>query len=242
MLQNILPSLIALALSLPLIFSFKANHTLPAKRIGLLLLYQSVYLVLIFLPLQFAVLSIPASTMNWSGKLLALAFSTTFYLFYKPVFEKTDFMKISPAKGSLKSVVLVGMIILAVMCALTLAFSKGKPLDIERLAYQATMPGLDEELWRGLILMLIIPLMQESKYRLGHPGVWFTTIIFALGHSLYLQDWQFGFAADAFVVTGVLGYILGWTILRTKSILPALILHNLINFSTNLLEMLLLSE
>ncbi len=126
------------------------------------------------------------------------------------------------------------------MCLLTFAFSQSKVLDIEKLLYQATMPGIDEELWRALMLMLLLPLMKQRHFRFGHPAVWFTTIIFALGHSFYFENWNMGFAADAFIITGILGYILGWVMVRSQSILFALILHNLINLSTNLLEMLFL--
>ncbi len=240
MLQYIAPSLLALIAALPLVFFFKGSEVNIGRGLVLIAIYQLVYVFLIFLPIQYSAFWIPESSMNWSGKLLATAFSIGFYMFFKNGFSDFDFIRSSPDRTALRRIVLVGGITLIAMCLLTFAFSQGKDLDLEKLFYQATMPGIDEELWRGLMLMLILPLMKPTGCRFGHPAVWFTTIIFALGHSLYFDNWNLGFAADAFIITGILGYILGWVIMRSQSILLALILHNLINLSTNLLEMLVL--
>ena len=241
MLQDILPSLIAFIIGLPILLLFKRSDIRLDKKVGISFLYELIYVVLIFLPIHYVVLTVPESVMNWSGKLLAIAFTLIVFFLFRNDWNLSKFINIRPEKDAIKKVVIIGGITIISMCLLTIVFSKGKALDIERLAYQATMPGIDEELWRSIIIALLFPLIKTSQFKIGHPVVWFTTLIFALGHSLYLQDWNFGFSLDAFIITGILGYILGWTILKTRSILLALILHNMINFSTNFIEMVFLT-
>ncbi len=225
---------------LPIILFFREKKASPKRQIGLSTLYHIGYVVLVFLPLIYTSLSIPDSTMNWTGKLLAIAFSAIFYFKIRDDFDGRDFILTSPSKGSMRKVMIVGVITIIAMSSLTIFFSQSKELSIEKLAYQLTMPGLDEELWRGILLGLLIIVLKEGKFKFGHPAVWITTIIFALNHSLYFEDWQLRFALDAFIITGILGYILGWMIIYSRSILPALIFHNLINFSTNFVEMVVL--
>lgn len=222
---------------LPIIFFFKEKDKNLSKYLVLISSYHILYVALLFLPISYPFLSLSESTLNWTGKFLTLIFSTIFYFTCRKHFTKFDYVLAMPSKGSLKKIILVGSITLITMCALTIFFSKGKSLDIERLGYQLTMPGLDEELWRGIIIGTLLMVLKEKYYKSGHPAIWITTIIFGLNHSLYFQNWELGFALDAFIVTGTLGYILGWMIYRSKSILPAIIFHNLINFSTNFLEM-----
>ncbi len=240
MIQSTISSLLTLIITLPIFFIFKNSNTNPANRFFTIVFYHLIYVSLLFIPIEFNFLQVPGASLNWTGKILAILFSLSFYFYKKGNLGEYGFINSKPLKGSTKKVMLVGGITILFMCLLTFAFSNGKPLSIERLAYQFTMPGIDEELWRGILLGLIIPLIKNRKFKMGHPALWITSIIFALGHSLYLENWNFGFALDAFILTGILGYILGWTILKSRSILPALILHNLINFSTNFLEMIVL--
>ncbi|WP_299668165.1 CPBP family intramembrane glutamic endopeptidase [uncultured Polaribacter sp.] len=238
--EQLILTLIILISTLPIILIFRENKANFTKNIGLLTLYHIVYVILIFLPLTFTYLSISDSKMNWTGKLLAIIFSITIYFITRKYFKKHDFILSLPRKGSRKRILIVGLITVLTMSLLTIAFSGRKDLNLDVLFYQIIMPGLDEELWRGILLGFLILILKDKKYKLGHPAVWVITLIFALGHSLYLQNGDFSFALDAFIITGILGYILGWMIYYSRSILPAIIFHNLINFSTNALEMFVL--
>ena len=226
--------------ALVLTFLFKESKTRFIKNGLFLSLYHTIYVILLFLPIQYGFLSIPGTEKNWTGKLLAILFSMAFYFMARKHFKEHDYV-LSPAlKTSLKKITIVGLVTVSVMSALTIAFSQSKDLNLETLFYQMTMPGLDEELWRGILLGLLVPTTKPLKFKLGHPAIWVTTLIFALGHSVFLQDWAPKFALDAFIITGILGYILGWMTYTSKSILPAIVFHNLINFSTNAVEMFML--
>lgn len=237
MANQLVPSLIALAIVSLLLFFFKRPDSQFLKALSIIATYHLLYAVTLLAPIEYS-LQFQNTSMNWTGKIGAMALSIAFYFFIKKRLVDCDFITRNTKKDALKKVILVGTITWLVMCFLTVAFSNGaRPLNVEKLLYQLTMPGLDEELWRAILLGLMIPIVKDRKFKLGHPALWATTIIFSLIHSVYMSDGQLGFAPDAFIVTGLLGYILGWTTLKSRSLLPAIILHNLINFSTNFLEM-----
>ncbi len=240
MIYSLVTSLLALLIGLPFAMLYVRDLRNQVIQTVVAISYHLVYVILIYIPIYESTFSIPGTTMNWSGKLLAIIFSVSFYSYFKDLFEIKNFLRLKPQAGSLRKVCLVGGITLMGMCLLTFAFSGIKIFNPERLAYQAMMPGLDEEIWRGILLGLLLPFIKDRNFKLGHPALWFTTVVFALGHSLFLEDFRVSFAADAFILTGLLGFVLGWVTLKSKSILPALILHNLINASTNFIEMLIL--
>ncbi|QTD38068.1 CPBP family intramembrane metalloprotease [Polaribacter batillariae] len=237
MIEQITITVIILISSLLIMLPFKKRTNIFNKNSLLAGSYHLSYVILIFIPISFSFLSIPNTEMNWAGKILALLFSIVFYFLVKNYLKDNDFILSLPIKKSRRKVIIVGLVTVIFMAVLTMAFSRSKPLNTEILFYQMTMPGIDEELWRGILLGLLIPIIKNSKFKLGHPAIWATTLIFALGHSLFLQNWELQFAIDAFIITGILGYILGWMTYYSKSILPAIIFHNLINFSTNFIEM-----
>lgn len=240
MAEQLVLAILILSCTLPFILPFREYNLNLNRYIGLLSLYHVIYVGLLFLPITFTFLSIFGTTMNWSGKLIAILFSLVFYFSIRKYFSKHDYVLSLPSKQSIKKVLIVGLVTLIVMCVLTLVFSKGKMLNAEKLSYQLTIPGIDEELWRGILIGLLVIMLKDVKFKFGHPVVWITAAIFAFGHSLHFQNWTLGFSLDAFIISGVLGYILGWMTIYSRSILPALIFHNLINFSTNLIEMVVL--
>ncbi len=240
MIEQLSLTLLILIGTLPIILIFKENRVKLTQNIGLASLYHMVYVALIFVPIVYTSFQIPITQQNWTGKLLAILFSIMFYFATRKHFKEYDYVLSLPKKKSLYRILVVGLITLFMMSTLTIVFSKSKDLNLEVLCYQMTMPGLDEELWRGILLGLLMTITGSRRFKFGHPAVWATTLIFALGHSLFLQDWEFAFTLDAFIITGILGYILGWMTYYSKSILPAIIFHNLMNFSTNALEMLIL--
>lgn len=241
MLQYILPSFLATLIGLILIYIFKRANASIWMKSGQLLSYNLIYITILLLPLSYEIIAIPGTTMNWAGKLLAVTFSITVYFIFKKQWQLDSFINFSPDPSALKKVLMVGGVTLVAIGLLVFISSGGQAIDVENLAFQATMPGIDEELWRGILIALIFPLFKNSRFKMGHPAVWFTTMIFAVGHSLFLQDWSFSFQLPAFIVTGGMGYVLGWVILKSKSFFPALILHNLLNLTINVIPMFLLN-
>ena len=238
MLEQFTISVILILLVLPILFIFRHRNIDLKKYLGIFCIYYLGYVFFLFLPSSIDI-TIPGSSMNWAGKILAIIYSLVVYFVIKNMFVH-DYVMAKPSQGSIKKAIWIGTTILGVMCLLTISFSKSKPIDVERLVYQLTMPGLDEELWRGISIAILVIIIKDTGYKFAHPAIWVTTIIFALSHSLYFQSGALGFGLDAFIVSGILGFILGWMTLHCRSIIPALILHNLINFTTNSLEMFIL--
>ena len=106
----------------------------------------------------------------------------------------------------------------------------------ERLLYQATMPGLDEELFfRGLFLAVLgaaVPSGGVNLFgaRITVAGL-LVTLLFGLGHGVGIEDGK-PFVSWIFIaVTAWFGFGLLWVRERTGSVLLPLLGHNLINFS-----------
>lgn len=218
------------------------------KGYGLLVLYFVFAIINIFLlvsPMLFAPLDFTSSlggSWNWSGKIYAIAGSILFYFLFRGEFSENDFIGLKQKKGSLKFT-LAGTFFLVTYSVLrAYFFQDGLPLDLETLGFQLTMPGIDEELAvRGVMLGLLASTMSDrvkiGTFNLGPPGIWVTSIIFGLTHSL-----QFSGAIQVewliFASTFVSGFVLAWMTLKSRSILMPVIAHNLLNFFAFLTRML----
>lgn len=129
---------------------------------------------------------------------------------------------------------------LVVTCALC-AFSwgeeylehNGTDTSVERIAFQATLPGLDEEtLYRGLLLALLLRSFDErwtlAKAPFG-PASISTIFLFAAAHGWRVYQGAVHFDAVVFAVTGTIGAGLVWLRQRTGSLVFPILAHNLIN-------------
>jgi membrane protease YdiL (CAAX protease family) len=112
--------------------------------------------------------------------------------------------------------------------------NKGEP-TAERLLYQATLPGLDEELFfRGLLLALMLKaFVTQPDHRSAWPAAVVVTFLFAAGHTLMFQKGSFAFDPFFFGYVAILGAGLMWIRLRTGSVLLPVLTHNVINFGNS---------
>ena len=124
---------------------------------------------------------------------------------------------------------------IAFIIGLQMLANDGATLDSETLIYQATVPGIDEELmFRGLLLLGLSMAVTGRTWNLwGAPVGWaaiLVTLFFALGHSIMVTDGQLQTSLIALIYTAILGWALIWIRLRTGSILLPIIAHNATNF------------
>jgi CAAX protease family protein len=144
-------------------------------------------------------------------------------------------LTLKQAPGTGRALLMVILLYLIVLTVLTITmFGNAKPPTHETLAYQATMPGLAEELsYRGLQLAMFNK-MFTGRFRLlgaeiGY-GAIAVSIVFGLLHGvgfdnhLHLQVSLFTIA-----MTGLIGFILAWLRERTKSLALPVVLHNMTN-------------
>ncbi|NCQ47531.1 MAG: CPBP family intramembrane metalloprotease, partial [Sphingomonadales bacterium] len=126
-------------------------------------------------------------------------------------------------------------LMIAFIIGLQMLANDGATLDTETLLYQATIPGIDEELmFRGLLLLGLSMAVTGKTWTLwGAPVGWaaiLVTIFFALGHSIMVSDGEVQTIWIATIYTAILGSALMWIRLRTGSILLPIIAHNATNF------------
>lgn len=142
-----------------------------------------------------------------------------------------------PERPWLVRSVLVGLSITA-MGTLASALTGDPPErhGLEYFAYQATMPGIGEELgFRGLVLGLLLASLGRRSSSTGRLAalIVISAVPFAALHILERD----GFALVVlFAFTLYAGIALGWLRLTTGSLLAAILAHNIANVASGLLD------
>lgn len=165
---------------------------------------------------------------NWSGKLLSLALSVLVVVA----------LRLSPEAVGLRlrqdhartGWIAIGLFIAWGAC-LGWIFKPGAP-DAETLAFQATMPGLAEEIaYRGIAPALLLSLWPRKPHVDGIPWavILATSVMFGLWHALSYSGGRFGFD----LMSGLFPFLGsipgGWLRFRTKSLVVPVAGHALAN-------------
>lgn len=171
---------------------------------------------------------------NWSGKILAIGLTLAM-------------MKMIPQSSALEMGLTLrqnsGSILPSTFAAIALCIfawgviwlvgNQNEP-TIERLLYQATMPGLDEELFfRGLLFAVFLRAFPATSPGAGKgywPAAAVVTFLFAAGHALIFNKGSLAFDPLFLAYAAVLGFGLLWIRQRTGSLLLPVLVHNIINF------------
>ncbi|WP_439473167.1 CPBP family intramembrane glutamic endopeptidase, BDIM_20840 family [Brevundimonas sp.] len=176
------------------------------------------------IPLQFW-----PSDWNWEGKVMALALSLVVALFFGA--ERVGLTLKQDRKGLKGALILSGALI-ALFLGLALWFP-GQGTDADTLAFQLTMPGLDEELfYRGVLLLMLNEAFARPLRLLGAPMGWgalISSVAFGLAHALGYSDGAFTFDAMTMALTGGPALLLVWLREKTGSLLLPVLLHNFAN-------------
>ena len=196
------------------------------KAVALAAACLAVHTVLLELPRNVPALRVFGGSWNWSGKIFALAGS----LLFVPLIATADrrrWLRV-PAWDP---VVYLGLAAIAILSfVVPLAFADSMPFDAETIAFQLTMPTLDEELlYRGILLSL---LLHATGSRTA--PVWITGLLFGLAHVSIAS-----FDVLTFARTFAFGLVFGWLTIRSdRSLLPAAFLHSTTNTLPFLAQML----
>ena len=172
-------------------------------------------------------------TLNWFGKTMTIA-STIMMLYFLPsVSFRAAGVIWTQNKGSLKPVILNGGIILLVTTGLAILVASTPNTSQENLMFQATMPGLDEELFmRGLVLLLFHQAFGKGLNVWGADtgwGFWLAVAIFGLVHGITVQNGEVAVHLSAIMGTGFMGFVLTWMRERTGSLIAPILFHNITN-------------
>lgn len=190
------------------------------------------------LPLIYKQLQIPGSHYNWPGKVLsiiAMLIVSLFLIATRRLTATEIGLTIRQTPGTayaLLVVILPYLILLAALMATV--FGSSKAPSQETLAYQATMPGLAEELsYRGLQLAIFDRMFAKRFRVLGAEigyGAIAISIAFGLLHGLsFDKHMQLQFSLLLMTFTGTIGFVLAWLRARTKSLVTPVIIHNVTN-------------
>lgn len=177
----------------------------------------------------------PEAAWNWAGKLMAVAGVLTVSAI--PVFGwRRAGITLRQGKGSFAA-----LIVLALLGGLFFYLALSNPDgrdDWETIAFQWTMPGLDEEIfYRGLFLLAMNEAFSARARILGAPigyGGLIATVLFGLAHGLAYDGGGVSFDAMSFAMTGGPALILLWLRERTGSVLMPIIGHNIANGASTL--------
>lgn len=244
MLKDFVESIIYLLCIIPFILiSIDKTVKYKLKLLLLLFIYFITLQFLLNLPINVPELKLIYGKWNWTGKIYAIFMSLLFYQFFKHTFKNHHYVQFSQSYKSLKK---VGFVFTVILFYATIegVFFYNRSWHFETILFQATMPGIDEEIaFRGILLGLLSTLLIEKVKILNriviNPSVWIVGILFGLIHALKLNlDWQLTFNPIYFIKTFLLGTIWSWMTLKTKSILLPLISHNLSNLIPNVIGML----
>jgi membrane protease YdiL (CAAX protease family) len=178
-----------------------------------------------------------AGERNWQGKLLALA--ATLALASLPVFGwRRSGLTLAQAPGSLKAALPVALLYCAFFAALALAFPNGPPSG-EDLAFQLTLPGLEEEtFYRGLLLLALDRAFTGRVRFLGVDWGWgalLSCALFGLTHAFGYGRGGFSFDALTMALTALPSLLAVWVRVRTGSVLLPIVMHNFGNSIFHLL-------
>lgn len=184
-------------------------------------------------PAQTALFGKSALHWNWIGKIFVIVAALAFLSISG--FGREDVgLTWRQRPGSV--IPALGMV--ALLCGIAwideALLADGTSLASETLMFQASMPGLDEELvFRGILFALLSNAFAGSGVEQGNGRLWggiFVTAFFAAGHALFVVDGSVRMDWHALLVTGTLGAGFMWLRVRTNSLVLPVVAHNLCNF------------
>lgn len=178
----------------------------------------------------------PEAAWNWSGKLLA--FGGTLIVVSLPAFRWARCGARLDQGPRWRGALMLLVVLAGLFFWLAISGADGKPDDIETIAFQWTMPGLDEEFfYRGTLLLALNEAFRPRVNVLGAPigyGGMLTTILFGLTHALSYEAGVIEIDPMTFAMTGGPSLLLLWLRERTGSLVMPVIGHNIANGASTL--------
>lgn len=171
---------------------------------------------------------LPAAQWNWQGKILALA-ATLAIASLPAIGWRRCGITLKQAPGSLRVALPVLVIYCLFFVVLAFLFPSG-PASHETIAFQLTMPGLEEEcFYRGLLLFALDQAFRGRVRILGVDWGWGAVLsctLFGLAHAFGYANGQFTFDPLIMALTALPSFIGVWLRYRTGSVLVPIVMHN----------------
>ena len=170
---------------------------------------------------------------NWFGKTLTIA-GTVAMLYFLPRVGFRDAGVIwKQNEGSLGPVLRTGAIVVVSMTCASYFFGPTPNTSVENLLWQASMPGIDGELFfRGLLLLLLHQSFGKGLNVWGAEtgwGFWLVIVTFGLLHGVTIDAGDIDVDITIILGTGFMGFVLTWMRERTGSLVVPVLFHNVSN-------------
>lgn len=180
-----------------------------------------------------AAFSIVSGEWNWSGKIysLLLSFVVVLALGIKP-----KAIGLTLEQRNLKASLITLFLLVLWGLSLGLVFKPSAP-SVETLAFQATMPGLAEELaYRGIAPALLLGLIRGKEPSQGIPWavVFITALLFGVWHGLSYSHSGFSFDLMSALFPFIGSIAGGWLRFSSGSLLFPILAHSLANVAFHL--------
>lgn len=171
---------------------------------------------------------LPTAEWNWQGKILALV--ATLAIASVPIFGwRRCGITLQQTAGSLRATFPVLVVYCAFFVALAIVFPSD-PASHETIAFQLTMPGLEEEcFYRGLLLFALDQAFRGRFRFLGVDWGWGAVLscaLFGLAHGFSFSDGQFAFDPLIMALTALPSFIAVYLRLRSGSVVLPIVMHN----------------
>lgn len=175
---------------------------------------------------------LPDSDWNWQGKLMALGLSLAVAAFGIFGWRRSG-LTLQQQPGSLGPAAFAFAAYALFFLAIALAFDSGDA-SAETVAFQLTMPGIEEEIfYRGILLLALNEAFRGRIRLLGIEWGWgalLSSLVFGLAHA-FSYSAEEGFALDPIYLslTAIPSLLAVWLRERTGSLLLPIGAHNLGN-------------
>lgn len=228
----ILEPILHVAILLPfIILLLKEKSALNFQRVLIFAICYVIYQIVLVLPKLNPAFDFIQSRWNWEGKIYGIAWAIIAYFLFRKFFREHDFFTFRQNKVGFKSA-LTGAIAIVMLATIVWYIFGSSKLDYETLAFQVSLPGIDEEMiFRGILFGLLLSSLKNRIPFLGSPSVVITAILFGFIHALTIgKNHSVHFDPVYFIQTGFAGYVWAWITLKSRSILLAIFSHNFSNF------------
>ncbi|MFO0963054.1 MAG: CPBP family intramembrane glutamic endopeptidase [Phycisphaerales bacterium] len=186
------------------------------------------------------------TTVNWLGKSSALVATVAMAaLLCAAGWTRSELGLVRPARGTMLVALGAALVLAGLRGFLAVRSGETTPLDWGNLAFQATLPGIDEELLcRGVFMAIVLRAVGDGRSRETR-AILACALLFASLHGIAPRHpmpgherglalgggWELVFEPLLFGRTLVTGLVYGWLRLRTGSVLAPMIAHNAANLA-----------
>lgn len=165
--------LIRIAIILPLLLLFiKDRAKENFLRILSFALCYCIYEIALTMQYHVGCFNIIGGNWNWDGKLYGIVCGIAAYFIFRKQFKENNFFTLRQKKDGLRAGITVGVIIIAAQTAIGVLgniINGSSGLNTERLLFQISMPGIDEEImFRGVLLGLLCSSLRSGKSASGN--------------------------------------------------------------------------